>query len=67
VAEMTPDQKGAITVFQKLGFRIEGLLRDHVRDRKGEKRDLIVMAHEVHSANDQLAQWGVAEAVGAGT
>jgi RimJ/RimL family protein N-acetyltransferase len=67
VAEMTPDQKGAITVFQKLGFRIEGLLRDHVRDRRGEKRDLIVMAHEVHSANDQLAQWGIADAVGFGS
>lgn len=63
VAEMTPDQKGAINVFQKLGFRIEGLLRDHVRDRRGDKRDLIVMAHEVHSGNDQLSQWGVDEAV----
>jgi RimJ/RimL family protein N-acetyltransferase len=67
VAEMTPDQKGAISVFQKLGFRIEGLLRDHVRDRRGERRDLIVMAHEVHSANDQLTQWGVVEAVGSGS
>lgn len=64
VAEMTPDQKGAINVFQKLGFRIEGLLRDHVRDRKGQKHDLIVMAHEVHSGNDQLSQWGIDEAVG---
>jgi L-amino acid N-acyltransferase YncA len=63
VAEMTPDQKGAISVFQKLGFRIEGLLRDHVRDRRGRKRDLIVMAHEVHDAGNALAQWGVAEAV----
>lgn len=65
VAEMTPDQKGAINVFQKLGFRIEGLLRDHVRDRRGVKRDLVVMAHEVHQANDQLDQWGLSEAVGA--
>jgi RimJ/RimL family protein N-acetyltransferase len=62
IAEMTPDQKGAINVFQKLGFRIEGLLRDHVRDRNGQKHDLIVMAHEVHSANDQLSQWGIEEA-----
>lgn len=64
VAEMTPDQKGAINVFQKLGFRVEGLFRDHVRDRRGQKRDLVVMAHEVHDANDQLAQWGVTDAVG---
>ena len=64
VAEMTPDQKGAINVFQKLGFRVEGLLRDHVRDRQGQKRDVVVMAHEVHSANDQLSQWGISEAIG---
>ncbi len=63
VAEMTPDQKGAINVFQKLGFRIEGLMRDHVRDRRGQKRDLVVMAHEVHSGNDQLSQWGLADAL----
>jgi RimJ/RimL family protein N-acetyltransferase len=64
VAEMTPDQKGAINVFQKLGFRVEGLFRDHVRDRRGQKRDLVVMAHEVHEAGDQLAQWGITDAVG---
>jgi RimJ/RimL family protein N-acetyltransferase len=66
VAEMTPDQKGAINVFQKLGFRIEGLLRDHVRDRTGQKHDLIVMAHEVHSGSDQFSQWGIDEAMGNG-
>jgi L-amino acid N-acyltransferase YncA len=66
IAEMTPDQKGAINVFQRLGFRIEGLFRDHVRDRRGHKHDLIVMAHEVHAENDSLSQWGVDEAVGDG-
>jgi len=65
IAEMTPDQKGAITLFQKLGFRIESLLRDHVRDRAGQKRDLVVMAHEVHAANEQLAHLGITEALGA--
>jgi len=63
VAEMTPDQKSAINVFEKLGFRVEGLLRDHVRDRQGQKRDLVVMAHEVHSASDQLGLVGIDEAV----
>jgi RimJ/RimL family protein N-acetyltransferase len=64
VAEMTPDQTAAITVFQKLGFRVEGLFRGHVRDRAGTKRDLIVMAHEVGQAGDELDAWGVADAVG---
>ena len=63
IAEMTPDQQGAITVFQKLGFRIEGLLRDQVRDRRGQKHDVIVMAHEVRAANEQLAHLGITEAV----
>jgi RimJ/RimL family protein N-acetyltransferase len=64
VAEMTPDQKGAINVFQKLGFQAEGLFRDHVRDRNGTKRDLIVMAHAVSDAAVLLANYGVADAVG---
>jgi L-amino acid N-acyltransferase YncA len=63
VAEMAQEQKGAITVFQKLGFRVEGLFRDHVRDRRGQKHDLVVMAHEVHAANEQLAHLGISEAV----
>jgi RimJ/RimL family protein N-acetyltransferase len=63
VAEMTPDQKGAINVFQKLGFRVEGLFQDHVRDRRGGKHDLLVMAHEVHGENDLLAQYGVVDAM----
>jgi L-amino acid N-acyltransferase YncA len=67
VAEMTPDQKGAINVFQRLGFRMEGLFRCHVRDRHGDKHDLIVMAHETGDAGDQLARWGVAEAVSGST
>ena len=65
IAEMTPEQQGAITILQKLGFRVEGLLRGHVRDRRGHKHDVIVMAHEVHAANEQLAQLGITDAVGA--
>jgi len=63
VAEMTPDQKAAINVFQKLGFRVEGLLQGHVRDRQGKTRDLLVMAHEVGEGRDQLNRWGITEAV----
>lgn len=65
VAEMTPDQKGAINVFQKLGFRIEGLLRDHVRDRSGTKRDMVVMSHDLETASGTLNPWGITDAVGA--
>jgi RimJ/RimL family protein N-acetyltransferase len=61
VAEMTPDQTAAIAVFQKLGFRPEGLFRAHVRDRAGARRDLIVMAHETEEAAGLLASYGVTE------
>lgn len=64
VAEMTTDQQGAITVFQNLGFKPEGLLHAHVRDRRGEKHDLVVMAHEVHEALERLAHVGITDAVG---
>ena len=47
VAQMTLDQKGAIATFEQLGFKPEALLRDHVRDRRGEKHDLLVYSHDV--------------------
>ncbi len=64
LAEMTPDQKGAINVFQKLGFRVEGLLREQVRDRRGAKHDVVVMAHDVQEAAERLRNWGIAGAAG---
>ncbi|MBF6599529.1 MAG: GNAT family N-acetyltransferase [Dehalococcoidia bacterium] len=62
VAQMTVDQKGAIATFEELGFHPEALLRDHVRDRAGEKHDLLVYAHEVAAFQSQLDAYGVTEA-----
>jgi RimJ/RimL family protein N-acetyltransferase len=36
--QMTVDQRGAMTLFESLGFRAEGLLRDQVRDVDGKKQ-----------------------------
>ncbi len=47
MAQMTLDQRGAIAVFEGIGFRPEALLRDHVKDRDGETHDLLVLSHEV--------------------
>lgn len=44
VAHMTPDQRGAITLFEEHGFRAEALLRDHVRDAAGELHDLVLLS-----------------------
>jgi L-amino acid N-acyltransferase YncA len=63
-AQMTLDQKGAIAVFESLGFRPEALLRDHVKDREGKKHDLLVLSHEVARFAAQRAAYGVSEAFG---
>ncbi len=65
VAQMTIDQKGAISTFEELGFKAEALLRDHVKDRTGQKHDLLVYSHEVRAFQSQLDAFGVGEAAGA--
>ena len=46
-ARMTPDQRGAITLFEESGFRGEALLRDHVRDADGQAHDLAILSLDV--------------------
>jgi len=53
-AQMTPDQKGAIATFERLGFQPEALLQDFVMDRSGRTRDLVVMAHDVEGFTDRV-------------
>lgn len=64
MAQMTLDQKSAIATFEGMGFRPEALLRDHVRDRSGNKHDLLVLSHEVARFEAQLAAYGVTSALG---
>ena len=47
IAQMTTDQRRAISVFHNMGFQNEALLRDHVKDRDGRTYDLLVLAREV--------------------
>lgn len=49
-ARMTPDQTGAITLFEECGFRAEALLRDQVGDSTGRLHDLAVLA--MHPATE---------------
>jgi L-amino acid N-acyltransferase YncA len=51
VVEVIAEQEETIAMFRSLGFDPEALLADHVRDRGGELRDLMVLSHSV---NDQL-------------
>lgn len=47
VARMASEQKGALQVFERLGFKAEALLADYVMDRSGRTHDLIVMSYDV--------------------
>ena len=53
-AQMTPDQRGAIATFERLGFQPEALLQDFVMDRTGRTRDLVIMAHDVEGLTDHV-------------
>ncbi len=47
VAHMASDQRGAVQVFEHLGFKPEALLADQVIDRNDVTHDLIVMSYDV--------------------
>jgi len=61
-AQMTADQRGALAVFESMGFRGEALLRDHVKDRDGVKHDLIILGHDVARLQAQMQVYGLTEA-----
>jgi L-amino acid N-acyltransferase YncA len=47
VARMAATQRGAVQVFESLGFRAEALLADYVMDRQDKTHDLIVMSYDL--------------------
>ena len=61
VAHMTPDQVGAVTVFETMGYRAEALLRDHVKDSAGVKHDLVILSLDVERFRARAAAYGLAE------
>ena len=61
VVEVIADQASLIAMFRSLGFEPEALLTDHVRDRSGEMRDLIVLANSVDEQFAAMATAGVSE------
>ena len=61
VVEVISDQAALIGMFRALGFEPEALLSDHVRDRSGEIRDLMVLANDVESQFSAMAAAGVTE------
>ena len=60
-AELSADQEHAIAMFTALGFTGEALLRDHIRDRDGRLRDLVVLAHYVDETWAAMATTGLTD------
>lgn len=61
-AQMTADQQGAIGVFEGMGFKPEGLLLNHVKDRRGEPHDIVVLSHDVAEFQSKMQAYGLTEA-----
>jgi ribosomal protein S18 acetylase RimI-like enzyme len=61
VVEVIADQRGLIAMFVALGFDAEALLADHVRDRNGQIRDLLVLANDVESQFAAMATAGISD------
>ena len=64
VVELVADQEHALEMFLKLGFTGEALLRDHIRDRDGGLRDLVVLAHHVDTNWAAMTAVGLADELG---
>jgi len=61
VVEVIADQDALIGMFRSLGFEPEALLLDHVRDRSGELRDLMVLANSVDEQFAVMAAAGISD------
>jgi L-amino acid N-acyltransferase YncA len=64
VVEVVAEQGAALALFTELGFSGEALLRDQIRDRDGQLRDLMVLAHHVGETGSGMDTVGVAEELG---
>ncbi len=60
IAKLTPDQIGAVTVFETMGYKAEALLRDHVKDAQGVKHDLVILSLDVERFRARAAAYGLA-------
>ncbi len=64
VVEVVAEQGAALALFTELGFTGEALLVDHIRDRHGQLRDLMVLAHHVGTTWARMDTLGLPEALG---
>ena len=56
VARMTPDQTDALSLFQRLGFAQEAVLRDHAMGVNGLTHDLLVLSFRTRMHQEQRCE-----------
>ena len=56
---MLLDQERAITVFEEMGFKTEAMFRDHLKDGRGNKHDLLIMSHDVAGVQSRMQAYGL--------
>lgn len=64
-AQMTTDQVGAIGMFESIGFKAEGLLRDAVKDAEGKPHDIVQMGNIIAQTFARLEALGILGAAAA--
>ena len=57
--EVVADQEPARVMFQNLGFVGEALLKDHIRDRRGKLRDLVVLSMSLDDSQSAMSTLGM--------
>jgi len=53
IVEMLEEQQAGRAIFERLGFRLEGILSAHARDRHGQRRNLLILAYYVSESSRQ--------------
>ena len=66
LVEVIADHDRTVAMLQANGFSPEALLTDHVRDRSGELRDLMVLTCRADELIDDLAVTGIQDALDTG-
>jgi L-amino acid N-acyltransferase YncA len=59
IVEVAAEKEGDIEMFTSIGFTVEALLKDHICDRNGHLRDLVILAHDTGSVSGSLGALGL--------
>lgn len=54
IVEMAEEDEPARRVFEKIGFKQEAVLKDHIIDAKGKKHNLVIMSNNVEALLKKL-------------